>query len=851
MTTFDVRAELKRAASTLMGEVKALTDDWLQPVQDRLDHGPIASFPKTLNDAVWGTIELLPHEVLLLDCPMLQRLRGVRQLGMAHLVYPGAGYDRLEHSLGVLEAATRITDSLQRNAKYRSEYGNQEESVLKPPTEEERAAIRLGALLHDIGHSPFSHATEHLIGNGARMELEAATGIVREAFDGVGAPQPAELMAVLFVLSDAMKKVLEHSKFTAWSKNCQAEAIAGRILGSTSFLKARYLAPIVSGALDADKIDYMARDSHHAGLPLGLDITRLVSKLEVVAVTPENALAPEIRQLAEDAEGKRFYELGISKAGLGAYEQLTIARVTLYERLYYHHKVRAAEGMIRNLAHAVANDKPFALSELYQCFSDDALVDVWGGALRTELVRSGGERATQLAGDIRRRHLFRRCYAFSSRFIGGLGDLDGQEADDIRSLQWSGVIGKLESFEGARDVAELIVAKANWLIANVVAFSGRKQLGCDDIVVDLPQHGRVAKAGGRNILVAAETGHVLTPNMFFHADKWGDAYMKQKQCGYVFAPAAIAQLVALASKIVFFERFDIVMNEAADIAAKMHKAVKSEMLEAAAAAGNWPTEALEMLRGTAARLVVMSPSHLKVPKELLELEPNMATRLSGSIRQALPCGLPAAAHATLVDGIESMLNALMVIDGAAPFKDLPRPDEVKQFQPVIRDTLKLAGIHVVEGAEIAGGETDLILWNRLLLENKVLPKTDEPFEKLRAASWQTRRYRLALMSKVSFICAGYEPSSDNGRLPINARIQVRQPLKKEEHGVEIMFVVPCGGGKPSSAATGTSDSKGAGDGKDSTVGVPLASDDAAAVAKDDKPAPPIPARRGAGNRGRS
>lgn len=99
MANSEIRAELRRVAPKLMKNVEALVGAWLLAVLEHLDAGRIARFPKTINDAVWGTIELLPHEILLVDSPLLQRLRGIRQLGMAHLVYPGAGYDRLEHSL--------------------------------------------------------------------------------------------------------------------------------------------------------------------------------------------------------------------------------------------------------------------------------------------------------------------------------------------------------------------------------------------------------------------------------------------------------------------------------------------------------------------------------------------------------------------------------------------------------------------------------------------------------------------------------------------------------------------------------------------------------------------------------
>jgi len=89
----------------LWAEVNAKAKTWLAVTIDRLQHDKGKGYPKTFNDPIWGEIKLLPWETLLLDSAMLQRLRHVRQLGMAHLVYPGAGYDRLEHSRGVVEAS--------------------------------------------------------------------------------------------------------------------------------------------------------------------------------------------------------------------------------------------------------------------------------------------------------------------------------------------------------------------------------------------------------------------------------------------------------------------------------------------------------------------------------------------------------------------------------------------------------------------------------------------------------------------------------------------------------------------------------------------------------------------------
>ena len=217
----------------------------------------------------------------------MQRLRGVRQLGMAHLVYPGAGHDRLEHARGVVEAADRMIRALERNANHRRTFGSDRDENVPEVTDQDRYATRLAALLHDIGHGPFSHATERLIEGRYSDEFALARDTLRASFDGVTSIAAGEVIAALVVLSEPMLTILSHSSIVAATGTDELpEAVAARILGSRSNLTATYLSGIVSGPVDADKLDYIARDCHHAGLPLGIDITRLISKLEVVVVTP-------------------------------------------------------------------------------------------------------------------------------------------------------------------------------------------------------------------------------------------------------------------------------------------------------------------------------------------------------------------------------------------------------------------------------------------------------------------------------------------------------------------------------------------------------------------------------------
>ena len=416
-------------------------------------------------------MELFPWETILLDSPLLQRLRAVRQLGMAHLVYPGAGHDRLEHSRGVVEAAERMIRALERNASHRRRFGHDRDDTVPTVTEEDRYATRLAALLHDIGHGPFSHATERLLEERHANEFKGASEVLRDTFQGVTSIAPGEVIAVVIVLSDAMNKILTHSHFSASTGSTQLpESIAARILGSRSCLTATYLSGIISGPIDADKLDYIARDCHHSGLPLGIDLTRLISKLEVVVVTPETAPNGELRKRAEQSQERRFYEMGISQAGLGSYEQLVIARVLLYDRLYYHHKVRAAEAMLQRLVCLAEEElkRTYSISDLISDTSDDIFIGIIGGEIRSADIESGGARSCSLAQSIRDRLVYYRAYAFAARFIVGPTKLSSEEERDTRALLWRKVLRELYTEEGCRGLAQQIYDKAT-SIANVVS----------------------------------------------------------------------------------------------------------------------------------------------------------------------------------------------------------------------------------------------------------------------------------------------------------------------------------------------------------------------------------------------
>ena len=643
----DFLSDVENAAPKLWSEFGNLADLWLQPALDRLNVGRShRPYPKTFNDPVWGVVELLPWETMLLDSPLLQRLRGVRQLGMAHLVYPRAGHDRLEHTRGVVEAAEGMIRALERNAEFRRKFGSDRDEAVPQVDHMDRYATRLAALLHDIGHGPFSHATEQLIRARYEHEFNAVETILRNNFEGVTNIAPAETIAVIIVLSKAMRKVLTHPNFGTGVEepNELPKAIAARILGSRSFLRAGYLSGIISGPVDADKLDYVARDCHHSGLPLGIDLTRLISKLEVVVVTRDNAPNVDLRNRAEATSTKRFYDIGISLTGLGSYEQLIIARVLLFDRLYYHQKARTAEAMLRRLICLAEEERGnmFTIREFFTGFPDDIFIGVVGGALKRPVLTSGGKRSLAVANMLQERRVYYRAYAFSARYIHGLGSLSEADQRNTRALKWSDLLRKLSTEDGRKDMETKIYKRAKALaqdISDPAKFA--VDLRPEEILVDLPLN-RVAVRGG-DIFTRTDGGDIGTPNRFFDPERWSQAYEHQKQCGFVFTPRKRVPLVALASRIMFYESFQVLMDIQAERAAKVTKVVKSERITAARKSSHCSAEFEKALSGNIAlSLVRFHPDEFALPRDWLNQDPAFGQRLAGDLNSHLPSGLTAS-----------------------------------------------------------------------------------------------------------------------------------------------------------------------------------------------------------------
>jgi len=250
---------------------------------------------RVIRDPLWNTIRLDPTAVQIIDTAEFQRLRYIRQLGFAHLVYPGA----FDHAVGVYHLARTALRFLRERQQLPQEVWEGEE------------LIPYAALLHDIGHFAFSHALE---------ELESGQ-----------IPGDHEAISSRFFQSPGLQKALDPLGAGA------ADRIHRLILGNGKLP----LRGLVSGSLDLDKMEYLRRDARFCGVPYGeVDVDRLIQGL-VLLPDPESGL----------------YEVGVHEKAVASLESLLFAKYQMFRNVYWHHGVRAATVLYKRIVEeAVAGE---------------------------------------------------------------------------------------------------------------------------------------------------------------------------------------------------------------------------------------------------------------------------------------------------------------------------------------------------------------------------------------------------------------------------------------------------------------------------------------------------------------
>lgn len=288
-------------------------------------------------DTIYGEIPIEGFLVDLLDRPPMQRLRWIKQLGTAEMLYPTGSHSRFEHSLGTYYIARQILFSLKKI-----------EPDVNPNDEEN---VLAAALLHDVGHLCFSHTGELFL----RYYSSVRDLIEKFRIDG---KMKTDISIHEYIGHEILNckyfKEIIRSLSDQYGIGLDTERIGELIIGDHTNRERQFLADIIHGPIDADRIDYLLRDAYNVGFPRIIDWHRLINTVTIVDV---------------DNSGETIRRLGIEEKGLKAVESLFLARNRLRPVLYEHHLSRVSEEvMIRIMRESIENPFDIMWMDDYDLF---------------------------------------------------------------------------------------------------------------------------------------------------------------------------------------------------------------------------------------------------------------------------------------------------------------------------------------------------------------------------------------------------------------------------------------------------------------------------------------------------
>ena len=297
---------------------------------------------KIINDAIHGQFKLEGATEELLATPEINKLSHIKQLGLAHLVFPGAHHTRFEHSMGASHIAGMMAESVGLN-------------------KQDKSTLEVAAMLHDVGHGPYSHTLEHILSERGGMDHMSVTeGIILGDYDVLIEGEGDSIDE-----RDSIPDILERN-------DLDPEEVASLIRGPDASGKERSLinwtegisdfsgedktmAHLIHGSVDCDQLDFLLRDSHFTGVKHGVvDLHPLVGSL-----------------------GSQGGDVVVDQGGLSALEGMLLARGLMYSAVYFHRVTRVTEVMLSRAVERAGGSLPDSVdlqrrvdSEIWGALSD-------------------------------------------------------------------------------------------------------------------------------------------------------------------------------------------------------------------------------------------------------------------------------------------------------------------------------------------------------------------------------------------------------------------------------------------------------------------------------------------------
>jgi len=316
---------------------------------------------KIVRDPIHGNIKITGFFIDLLESPEIQRLYDVKQLGFAHLVFPGAHHTRLEHSLGAYKIASQISEMLDLNKR-------------------EKDVISCAALLHDVGHGPFSHTLESILVEKFNVDhVDLTEKLILGEYD---------------IFEDGEKSIIGSRGINdiLIENDMDKGEIVDIIRGKTH--KKPYMSQILNSTIDADQLDYLIRDAYYTGVAYGMiDIDRLLQTLVIF----NNNLAVE-------------------RKGVSVLENILMARGLMYSSVYFHKTVRIAELMLSKAIELSKGADPFNFFRM----TDSEIMN---------MLKKSGTFQYEIVTRLKYRKLFKQAFSLSA------SDIKEEDMDILRDLE--------------------------------------------------------------------------------------------------------------------------------------------------------------------------------------------------------------------------------------------------------------------------------------------------------------------------------------------------------------------------------------------------------------------------------
>lgn len=540
-----IRKEIEQFSENIMGEYLKECE----MICNKIVLSPLNV--KNFYDSVWGTIEINEGEIFILDSPILQRLRHIKQLGLADLLYSSADHSRFSHTLGVIQTADVMQKQIEKELKKKDIVTDKNLNQI----------IRIAAIFHDCGHMFCSHASERFFQKKSTYsryaEIEKARG---DFYSKLGIkPSLSEIISIGIVNSPAVRKLLsivesglEKLDFNNGKEDVIIEKICCFILGFPYSEKLLPYSQIISGQIDADKLDYLKRDSHSTGVPAAVDMSRVFQKLRVVE-TNKNF---DMKSTCDEDVSTR-YTIAIAPAAINTVDQLIVSRYMMFENVYFHQKTLTAEELLRHALEKLDVSTKGLLDNFYNIMllkDSDIIHCDFKASVKNYIAdfqiidEDEFTSACTILANLYKRKLFKRSTAFTSE---NLVDVGHSGYDFYSKLFKTKVIPEQEKF------IKLVKDEVLYLKELLEEFSLGFNQNTDILLIIAPDISNVSL--NSNLAIAGKNNKYR--DMEFEADSWLKSRSTRKPQNYLVTYAEDRYLVYIAAEYILLRNYGLLISD--------------------------------------------------------------------------------------------------------------------------------------------------------------------------------------------------------------------------------------------------------------------------------------------------